>query len=238
MESANTVGYSTQDVTGGKLYCVGWQFGDVGASGDVASIAKLATSGITAGVYDTMATDAPCMMFYNGVGYDYYYYISDAYDAGGNEVTAWSDPGGDEAVAQKALGTGCWLRIPDGKATAGSITASGEVSEADTSTISIANGLTLACNPFPVALNMSKVTTSGLTAGAYDTMSTDAPCIMVYNGVGYNYYYYISDAYDAGGNEVTAWADPGGDALTGDIAAAGEAFWVRSGSASTLTIAK
>ena len=85
---------------------------------------------------------------------------------------------------------------------------------------------------------MSKVTTSGLVAGVYDTMDTDAPCIMIYNGVGYDRYYYISDAYDAGGNPVTAWADAGGDAVTGDIAEVGEAFWVRSGSAGTLTIAK
>ena len=237
IESANTVGYSTQAVQGDKLYCIGLQFSDVGAT-DLASIANLATSGITPGVYDTMETDAPCIMIYNGVGYNRYYYISDAYDANGDEVTAWADPGGDVAADQKSLGTGCWLRIPAGKATAGTVTASGEVSTADTSTINIANGLTLACNPFPVALNMTKVTTSGLVAGVYDTMETDAPCIMIYNGVGYNRYYYISDAYDADSNEVTAWADPGGDAVTSDIAAVGEAFWVRSGSAGTLTIAK
>ena len=238
IESANTVGYSTQAVQGGKLYCIGLQFGDVGVTGDLASIAKLATSGITPGVYDTMATDAPCIMIYDGVGYDYYYYISDAFDSEGNEVTAWANDGGDVASDQKAIGTGCWLRIPDGKASAGVLTEAGQVSEADTSTISIANGLTLACNPFPVALNMSKVTTSGLVAGVYDTMATDAPCIMVYDGVGYDYYYYISDAFDSEGNEVTAWANDGGDAVTGDIAAVGEAFWVRSGSAGTLTIAK
>ncbi len=237
IESANTVGYSTQAVQGDKLYCIGLQFNDVGET-DLASIANLATSGITPGQYDTMATDAPCIMIYDGVGYDYYYYISDAYDANGDEVTAWADAGGDVVAEQKAIGTGCWLRIPAGKASAGTVTASGEVSAADTSTINIANGLTLACNPFPVALNMAKVTTSGLVAGAYDTMATDAPCIMVYDGVGYDYYYYISDAYDANGDEVTAWADAGGDAVTADIAAVGEAFWVRSGSAGTLTIAK
>ena len=231
------MGYNTQAVQGDKLYCIGLQFGDVG-SADLASIGKLATSGITAGAYDTMETDAPCLMIYNGATYDYYYYISDAFDAGGNETTAWSDPGGDETTDQKAIGTGCWLRIPAGKGTAGSVTEAGQVSEADTSTINIANGLTLASRPYPIALNISKVTTSGLTAGAYDTMETDAPCIMVYNGATYNYYYYISDAFDAGGNEVTAWADPGGDAVTGELAAVGEAFWVRSGSAGTLTIAK
>ena len=238
IESANVVGYNTQAVQGDKLYCIGLQFADVGSASDMASIASLLPSGVTAGAYDTMGTDAPCIMIYNGATYDYYYYISDAYDANGNEVTAWADGGGDETSAQKAIGTGCWLRIPAGKATAGSVTEAGQVSDADTSTINIANGLTLASSPYPVALDISKVTTSGLVAGVYDTMGTDAPCIMIYNGATYNYYYYISDAYDANGNEVTAWADGGGDAVTGTLANVGEAFWVRSGTAGTLTIAK
>jgi hypothetical protein len=67
-------------------------------------------------------------------------------------------------------------------------------------------------------------------------MNTDAPCIMIYDGAGgYEYYYYISDAFDADENEVTAWADPYGNAVTGEIAEAGEAFWARSATAGTLT---
>ena len=86
--------------------------------------------------------------------------------------------------------------------------------------------------------SLANLTTSGLTAGVYDSMSTDAPCIMIYDGVsGYDFYYYISDAYDAEGNEVTAWADPNGDEVTGNIAGVGEAFWLRSASAGTLTFA-
>ena len=109
--SANTVGYSTQDVAGGKLYCIGLQFGDVGVTGDLASIAKLGTSGITAGVYDTMETDAPCIMIYNGVGYDCYYYISDAYDADGNPVTAWANGLGDAGTGDiAAVGEAFWVR--------------------------------------------------------------------------------------------------------------------------------
>ena len=211
------------------------QFAQVGGDGDSASIADIATSGLTAGVYDTMDTDAPCIMFYNGVGYDYFYYISDAYDADGNTVTAWADGNGDATDATRKLGTGCWLRVPEGTCTTGSLTESGEVSTAATTTIDISAGLTLAANPYPVALNLSKVTTSGLVAGGYDTMDTDAPCIMIYNGVGYNYYYYISDAYDADGNTVTAWADGNGDAAVGGIADAGKAFWARSATAGKLT---
>ena len=233
--SSDIVGYATQDIAGGKLSCVALQFLDVG-SDDVSSLSKLSTEGLSAGVYDTMNTDAPCIMIFDGISnYDYYYYISDAYDAEGNEVTAWADGGGDAITGEMALGTGFWLRIPEGTCTNGSLTQSGKVSNDSTTTIAIAAGLTLAGNPYPTSMNMSKITTKNLEAGVYDTMNTDAPCIMIFDGISnYDYYYYISDAYDAEGNEVTAWSDGGGDAVTGDIAGAGQAFWLRSASAGSL----
>ena len=234
--SSDIVGYNTQSIQGGKLSCVALQFLDVG-SDDVSSLSKLSTDGLSAGVYDTMNTDAPCIMIYNGVGYDFYFYISDAYDAEGNEVTAWADTNGDAVSGEQPLGTGFWLRIPEATCESGTLTQSGAVCTDATTTIAIAHGLTLAGNPYPTAMNMSKITTTGLAAGVYDTMNTDAPSLMIYNGVGYDFYFYISDAYDAEGNEVTAWADTNGDAVTGEIAGAGEAFWLRSTSEGTLMFA-
>ena len=91
--SSDIVGYATQDIAGGKLSCVAFQFADVGSATENASIASLSTSGLTAGVYDTMNTDAPCIMIYDGDGgYYYYYYISDAYDADGNETKVHVNP--------------------------------------------------------------------------------------------------------------------------------------------------
>ena len=232
--SSDIVGYSTQDIAGGKLSCVAFQFADVGAADESASIAKLSTSGLSAGVYDTMTTEAPCIMIYNGVGYDYYFYISDAFDAEGNEVTAWADPNGDVIDDSKSLGTGFWLRIPEGTCNTGTLTQSGAVSSDVDTTITIANGLTLAGNPYPTATNLTKIETTGLVAGGYDTMTTDAPSIMFYNGVGYDYYFYISDAYDAEGNEVTGWADPNGDIATTDVAEPGVGFWMRTSTAGSL----
>ena len=122
----------------------------------MASLANLTTSGLSAGAFDTMTTDAPCIMIFDGVSnYDYFYYISDAYDAGGNEVTAWADGNGDATDVAKVIGTGFWLRIPEGTCTTGSLTESGAVSQAASTTIDIAAGLTLAGNPYPTAMNMS-----------------------------------------------------------------------------------
>ena len=119
--SSDIVGYSTQGIAGGKLNCVAMQFADVGSVSEDASIASLSTSGLTAGVYDTMNTDAPCIMFFNGVGYDYYYYISDAFDSKGEEVTAWADAGGDAATDDVAeAGKAFWARTQ----TTGSLTFS------------------------------------------------------------------------------------------------------------------
>ena len=238
LESANIVGYSATPVTGGGLYCIGMQFADVGASSDMATISKLSASGLTPSTWNDMETGAPCIMFYNGVGYDFYYYISDAYDADGNEVTAWANAGGDEALETKSLGTGCWLSLPAGTATEGSITSSGEVSDAATSTVTINNGLSLITNPYPMGFNPGAIVTTGLTPSTWNDMETEAPCIMVYNGVGYDFYYYISDAYDADGNEVTAWANAGGDAVNEEIAGVGEAFWVKTTSAGSFTFSK
>ena len=233
--SANVVGYATQKIIGGKLSCVAYQFADVGANEDFASIATLSTTGLTAGQFETMETEAPCIMFYNGSTYDYYYYISDAYNAEGNEVTAWAIPAGDVATDTKKLGTGFWLRVPEATCTEGTLTAAGQVGTGSTKTVNIDQGLTLVGNPFPTAANLSKVETTGLTAGQFETMETEAPCIMVYNGSTYDYYYYISDAYNADGNEVTAWANPAGDAVIDGITVTGEAFWVRSPTAGKLT---
>ena len=233
--SSDIVGYATQGIAGGKLNCVALQFADVGSVSEQASFDGFSTSGLTAGVYDTMNTDAPCIMFFNGVGYDYYYYISDAFDADGNEVTAWADAGGDATDNARALGAGFWLRVPEGTCDTGTMTQAGKVNSDSDTKIELAAGLTLAGNPYPEAVNFTKITTAGLVAGNYDTMNTDAPCIMFYNGVGYDYYYYISDAFDADGNEVTAWADAGGDAATADVASAGKAFWARTSTAGSLT---
>ncbi|MBQ6341076.1 MAG: hypothetical protein IJI36_18225 [Kiritimatiellae bacterium] len=230
--SSDIVGYQGITVTAGKLHCVGLQFGDVGADGEL-SISSLATSNISAGLWESMSTDAPCIMIYNGSSYDYYYYIS---DAGENyDETGWADGDGNIVTATEPVGSGLWLRIPEGMAENGKITEAGKVESADTVTLTISQGLTLGSNPYPMSLDMSKVTTVGLAPGLWETMSTDAPCLMIYNGSSYDYYYYISDAGE--NYDETGWADGDGNLVT-TVASAGEAFWLRTSSTGTLTFSK
>jgi len=226
--SSDIVGYNTQSITGGKLNCAAFQFTGIGSKN--ATLANLSTTGLTPGEYESMNTDAPCVMIYNGIGYDNYYYISDAGD--NFDETAWADADGNVAGEVGIPSTGFWLRIPEATCTDGTLTESGAVDTDATTTISIASNLTLAGNPYPAALNMSKVTTTGLVPGEYDTMNTDAPCIMIYNGVGYDNYYYISDAGD--NFDETAWADADGN-VAETIAAPGAGFWLRSSTVGSLT---
>ena len=117
--SSDIVGYSTQNIAGGKLNCAALQFTGIGSEN--ATLANLSTTGLTPGVYDSMETEAPCIMIYNGIGYDFYYYISDGDDGTERfDLTGWTDGGGNVADVVAPAGTGFWLR----STTAGTLTFS------------------------------------------------------------------------------------------------------------------
>ena len=241
------VGYNMQNIEGGKLYNVALQFEGIGKDGVARLDQVFSCTGVTAATYDTMTTGAT-IMFWNGSNYEYYYYINDAYDQNDNPVDGdvWTDAGGYTLTDAdlRAIGDGFWLRIPSGGCTSGaSITVAGQVSEASSADVDIAGSaagaLTLASNPFPTATDLSKVTTTGLTASTYDTMTSGAT-IMFWNGSSYDYYYYINDAYDANDNPVDGdvWTDAGGYTLTAPVADAGKSFWMRAYQNGTLTFTK
>ena len=231
------VGYDTQAIAGDKLVCGAFQFTAIGS--DKASFANINTTNLTPGIYDTMNTDAPCIMIYDGVSAYYnYYFIADADDGTERfDLTGWADPNGNLVGDVAIPSTGWWLRVPADKCTTGSFTEAGEVLSDATATVQVAAGLTLAGNPYPVDLDLSKVLTEGITPGVYDTMNTDAPCIMIYDGVSAYYnYYYISDGDDGTERfDLTGWVDPNGNLTTAPIAPAGTGFWLRSATAGTLT---
>ena len=232
----DVVGYSTQEIAGGKLTCAALQFTTV--AGEGASLADISTTGLNPGIYDTMDEEAPSLMIYDGNGgYDYYFYISDGDDGTERfDLTGWVDAGGNIVDEVGTVGTGFWLRIPESTCTTGAMTEAGQVLTAVTATIDIAAGLTLAGNPYPASLDFSKVVTAGLTPGIYDTMDEEAPCLMIYDGNGgYDYYFYISDGDDGTERfDLTGWVDAGGN-IVDVVAAPGTGFWVRSTTAGTLT---
>ncbi len=246
VESANTVGYTTQAITADQWYMVGIQFKNVGSGTAAISVNDLIQlSGVTACRWSQRRTKAPQIQYYNGSGYDFFYYVSDASlpppdDEEDVGEDCWAD-GGFLATDAKALGEGFWITFPaDSVGANASFAVKGEVKEAQPTTVNFtADTWKIISNPFPVATDLSKVITSGVTACKWSKRRTDAAQIQYYNGSGYDFFYYVNDASlpppddeeDVGHD---CWAD-GGFIATGDRIPAGAAFWIKSPQNGSLT---
>ena len=250
ISSANTVGYSSQEVKAGQFYMIAAQFADVQAATDVANFNNFFSTTCAPGEYgdgsDTTMANAPQIQVLNADGHTYtmYYFISDAYDAGDNPVdgNCWADDNGyiitDENVL--ALSKGFWFKaMADGSITcAGQVSSTSEIENSPT-----ANQFNIVANPFPTALALNEAKTANFVPGEYgdgsDTSMANAPQIQLLNADGHTdtMFYYISDAYDAGDNPVAGnvWADDNGYIVTGSQIPVGQAFWVKSASAGTFT---
>ncbi len=229
------------------------QFADVGASADVANFNTFFSTTCAPGAYGTgddgSMDNAPMIevLRSNGLGYDLYFYISDAYDSGNNPVdgACWANQNGyivTDADLQ-ALSKGFWFKAFE----AGTITCAGQVSNtAEIKNSPTASQFNIVANPYPVPLALNSVETANFTPGAYGTgddgSMDNAPMIEVLrsNGLGYDLYFYISDAYDSGNNPVdgACWADQNGYIATGSQVPVGQSFWVKSASAGSFTFAK
>ena len=193
----------------------------------------LVPNGVTAPSF-SQRTKALQLQVWNGTGYTMYYYVNDAYiEASDEEVTGWADKGGDYTTATIAPGTGYWYKYPEA---ASSFTLPGQVPGAASISKNVSDAFNLFGNPYPVSLDLSKVTTS--VAAPSFSQRTKALQLQVWNGTGYTMYYYVNDAYiEASDEEVTGWADKGGDYVGQTTTDVNYGFWVRSqgGEAGTLT---
>ena len=244
VESANTVGYTEKAITGDQWYMIGVQFEEVG--GEAATIALddlIQLQGVTACAYDNQSTDAAQIQYFNGSIYDLYYYISDAYIAGTEDEVGkdcWARGGETTTATKFGVGEGFWFKAPANAVGANAkMTVKGEVAEVKPTQVAFAaNTWKIVSNPFPTALGLQNVTTTGVTACAYDNQGTDAAQIQYFDGSVYQLYYYISDAYIAGTEDeigYDTWARAG-DACSGTQIPVGEAFWIKSPTAGSLTI--
>lgn len=248
--SANTVGYTSQEVKAGQFYMVGVQFADVSAKADVANFNNFFATTCAPGEYgygtDFTMGNAPQIQVLDasGLGYKKYYYISDAYDAEDKSVdgNCWADDGGYIVSADDvmALSKGFWFKaMADGTVTsAGQVSATSAIENTPT-----AKQFNIVANPYPVALSLNAAKTTDFVPGEYgngtDFTMGNAPQVQVLDasGLGYTKYYYISDAYDAEDKAVegNCWADDGGYIATGTQIPIGQSFWVKSESVGTFT---
>ena len=194
----------------------------------------LVPNGVTPCSFSQRATKALQLQVWNGSAYTMYYYVTDAYiEATDEEVTGWANGAGDYTDATIAPGTGYWYKYP---VSASSFTLPGQVSEAESVTKNISASFNLYGNPYPVTLDLSKLTTT-VAACPFSQRSSKAVQLQVWNGTAYTMYYYVTDAYiESTDEEVTGWANGAGDLVTTTTADVNYGFWVRSpGGAGTLT---
>ena len=232
VESQNIVGYATtpSQIAANKFTLGTASFEGLGQNA-VVSISNLLTTTAAPGGYDTMITSAPQIQVWNGTGYDMYYYINDAGD--NMDETGWSDGAGYIATATAACGTGYWYKVPQA---ASEYTLAGQVLNGATVTKNVtANHFDLIGNPYPTGLLLTKLTTT-LTPGKYDTMITAAPQLQVWNGTGYDMYYYIDDAGD--NMDETGWSDGAGYIATSIVADSTKGMWIKAPQAGTITFNK
>ncbi len=242
IESANTVGYTSKAVEGGKYYLIGTQFDETGSesAGSIGmnDLIKLSST-ITAGLYDDDFATAPKISVLNAAGgYTPYYFISDGTDDNDDELgyDCWCDVDGYELddASKLSLGKGFWFYSP----VSGTITTAGQVSDVASVNLSFAaDKNVILCNPYPVAVALQSLATTA-TPGLYDDDFATAPKISILNAAGgYTPYYYISDGTDDNDDELgyNAWCDVDGYELSGTQIEAGAAFWMYSPTAGSVT---
>ena len=230
IESANTVGYTTQTVPNNTFAMVGVQFEGVGTSNGEIAINDFITGDIGGTDYDDadeFLDTATEIQVWGGYGYTFYYYLNahDAYAQG------WCDDWGDYTTDTLAAGTAVWYHDRTGGST---ITTPGQVvTSAQPEVVVPNNTFMMAANFKPIELQLNdatQITFDGIVGTPYDDgdeFLDTATEIQVWGGYGYTFYYYLT-AHD--GNPA-GWCDDWGDYLDPESATgipAGRGFWAHA----------
>lgn len=198
--SQNIVGYAKTTLAAGSFEIVSPQF----LVGD--------NDGVTLSNAFSGVSDGSVVFAWTGTGYDSYtYYV----DGGGWFDLSFNDVGG-EMIGQ---GDAVWLKSGAGE---GSVAImAGEVSSADSITVTLTSGFNLVASPYPVAITLGDLATDALS---------DGDSIFVWSGSGYDSYtYYV----DGGG-----WFDLSFNDASGIEIGVGQGFWLNSSAGGTMVFDK
>ena len=225
------MGYNTIGLEANKWYLVAPQFKDVAAETETIDLlSNMTITGIQPVLFADRANGSQ-IQIYNPAssGYTIYYYISDSKNG-----TAWARTKNNVPTTMPiTLGEGFWLKVGTTDASA-SLSVKGSVKAETEKSVNIgADGeWQILCNPYPMALTWDNIVTSGIVAAPFADRATQCTQIQVFNAAaqGYTIYYYISDSKNG-----TAWARTKNNVASGTLAEIGQAFWVKSPTAGTLT---
>ena len=222
--SSNIVGYEKLNLTAEKFAMSAAQFELVGGG-----------SGTLSDLFS--ATDIPYgteIRFLNSNGaYEVFKYLEEAYDESigdeGDFVPGWADVGEEIVKDPVKVGTGFWVKAPEGY----DLTQAGQVATDATITLTLTPGMfEMVADPFPEGFNPNKVTWENLEYGTE---------IRVLNASGaYEVYKYLEEAYDESigeeGDFVPGWANVGEELVSEPIADVRQGFWIRSTADKPVTI--
>ena len=239
LASANIVGYTTTSITGVdssnevKWYQLGIQFKGVSESSDQIKLADaISLSGVVATSNWRNRSTGPMLQFYNGTSYDMYYYVSSS--VSGLEKDAWVNGMKEDASAVYVkTGDAFWFSAKSLGTGSATLTVAGSVKTEATATIEVdANTLHMGSNPFPMDVVIKDIGCS-LTPISNWRNRSKGPVLQVYNGTGYDMYYFATPA--ASGLETTTWVNGMKEEAIA-VLPAGSGFWLMTnGETGTLT---
>ena len=239
VESPNIVGYVQRTVVPGSYNMMAIQFNECGSDADYANLGTQITTDLPLLDYaDCDLDDCPQIWLKTSdtaAAYNRKFYYCEDTDEGLD--AGWWRNGSYAPTAQDMvdLGRGFWLVIPDDTTiydkASYSVSFNGQVADM-TSGISVPvcnGGYIIASNPFPKALDMSKiVVSSGVPLLDYaDCDLEDCPQIWIKTSdiaAAYNKKFYYCEDTDEGLS--AGWWRNGSYAQAADDIPAGKAFWI------------
>ena len=245
IESANTVGYTTQAwMNKGTYYMMGMQFETT--TGGSVKLNDIDFGDMTGPLYDTgnqFRTTAPQVQlaFADSEGVTAYYFLADGnatYDGPG-----WTDLNGTAANPDVSAALGFWYR--NTTSTAPSFTTAGQVVPDSPFEKTFNASWRMLVNPFPVETKLSDIGFDGIAASApyYDGANAfrntaTAVQIPFADSEGFTTYYYLADGdatYTGPG-----WTDLNGTSVDPKtiVIPAGRGCWFKPATAMTVTFTK
>ena len=215
--SQNVVGYTATSIIADKYYMCATHFDSTSRSGVGYAIKDLVTGEVPYGTQ--------IQVIQPDTTYKIYKYVEEAYDEVADDFApGWADSDDFLAVDKLAPGAAFWFKAPS----ACEISFAGQVlADASKSITVAANQFSMIANPYPSAVNMNKLTWSGLTYGdQVQIMQADST---------YKIYKYIEEAYDEAADEfVPGWADSDDFLVVSDVLPVGQGAWIKPSSPVTI----
>ena len=189
--------------------------------------------------YGDAFESATKLLVWGGTGYTTYEWSADGEGTAIGDATQdakWLTQGGAAVAVDSApAGKAFWVST-----TADStVVVSGEVKDGTEETAAV-SGLTLLCNPFPVAMDIQNIVPDSSVPGYGDGFES-ATKLLVWGGTGYTTYEWSAAGEGTAigdPSQDSKWLTQGGAAVGVATIAVGEGFWINTSGSGNVTFSK